>query len=433
MKNQAVSSTNHPSSLPKSDTLASRGADKEALESVILPASRAGTAFKVALEQFGIIDRDGDQRISREELKVGEHNTQSNSNLRSSAAALQVGLGQIELQVQDGVGISRADLEIAISKVKLPPTFVGDDDRLHYEKVQNPQQLGQFSLVGEAYQKKAEALEQSLASVYKQSALPDLKNIETLDITGRELNPSDLKCLREATNLKSITFADSHFSHNCSDAEIDLLLSRLEQIHVVNTDSVRINDQICRRLQGCDNLSNLKSLTLQNCVQGIPTDFLHTANNLNTLKVESKGVTDSSIEFIPGLRQLRALSLSNTQVSDVGLEQLSGLENLQTLNLKGTRVNGSGLSNLAGLPIRSIDLSETALYDANLHHLSGFKSLEKVNLHNFEGPKFPHIGSEGTKCILKIPNLREITVNGASVDTSALVGPNLKVFDVEIK
>ena len=142
-------------------------------------------------------------------------------------------------------------------------------------------------------EKKLDLSEKGLSNISDISALANLTNLQTLNLSGN--NISDISALRSLTNLQ--TLKTLHLSGN------------------------KISD-----------ISALANLT-----------------NLQTLDLSGNGISDiSALESLTNLKTLKTLHLSSNKISDISA--LANLTNLQTLYLSNNNISDvSLLGNLLGL------------------------------------------------------------------------------------
>ena len=94
--------------------------------------------------------------------------------------------------------------------------------------------------------------------------------------------------------------------------------------------------------------------------------------NVKVLDLRFTQVTDSSLEFIPGLAKLGELDLSFTTVTDRGVRHLGGITSLSRLSLRDTLITQASLPVLSTLTnLRSLNLSRNRLTDAEVNALQG--------------------------------------------------------------
>jgi internalin A len=80
--------------------------------------------------------------------------------------------------------------------------------------------------------------------------------------------------------------------------------------------------------------------------------------------LSGKGVTDTGLKELAGLKTLRMLNLNATKVTDLGLKELAALKNLRILDVGGTEVTDTGLKELTGLKnLQVLNLNVTKVSD----------------------------------------------------------------------
>ena len=105
--------------------------------------------------------------------------------------------------------------------------------------------------------------------------------------------------------------------------------------------------------------------------------------HLESLDMNSSGLTDAGLAKLDGLRDLKVLGLACTNITDAGLVHLKHFPRLRELTLAHTNVTDAGLSNLKSLTqLASLELSGQEITDAGFGSIKHLKGLR--NLHMFQ-------------------------------------------------
>jgi hypothetical protein len=129
------------------------------------------------------------------------------------------------------------------------------------------------------------------------------------------------------------------------------------------------------------NMSHLHSLSLN--YSPISDAFLeHVLSRLQQLRLlelKYTKITDSGLRHLQGLKQLQTLDLSNTNISDAGLRHLTNLKQIEDLNLNDTQITDKGLKYLAELPdLRFLHLEGIQLSDSGLDDIGKIEQLQQI-------------------------------------------------------
>lgn len=142
--------------------------------------------------------------------------------------------------------------------------------------------------------------------------LRHLKELEELDLTGAQLDPSDMRNIQRLFNLKYIKLTGS----NLTDDGL-YYLSNITGLSSLRLDRTNISDE------------------------GLV--YLESLRNLELLDLSETNVSDEGMLVLSRLNGITSLDLDNTLITDVGLRHLSSLSQLEFLDLSGTRVSIEGI------------------------------------------------------------------------------------------
>ncbi len=159
-----------------------------------------------------------------------------------------------------------------------------------------------------------------------------MPSLKSLDFTRCEIDDAGLTCLKDATQLKSMSFFSSRGLSDNGVARLQELKSlrlldlRNESFSATEPKAPRITDA---------GLKHLAGLT-----------------KLGYLNLQGQHITDDGLNHLSKMTNLETLSLSFAGITDEGLKRLEGLQKLRGLHLYGTRVTPKGIATLkAKLPM----------------------------------------------------------------------------------
>jgi len=128
----------------------------------------------------------------------------------------------------------------------------------------------------------------------------------------------------------------------------------------------------------------------------------------------AKGVRDSHLQRLAGLKELSHLYLGGATVTDSLMPQVAACDSLQVLDLRSTRVTGAGLKTLAGLPhLSQLYVPGLYLTDADLPKIAEVKNLTVLDL---SGNR--QITASGVAKLAPLTNLTYLWLSGTNVDDS---------------
>ena len=186
-------------------------------------------------------------------------------------------------------------------------------------------------------EKKLDLSEKGLSNISDISALANLTNLQTLNLSGNSI--SDISALGNLTNLQTLNWSYNKIIYIST-------LRNLTNLQTLNLSGNNISD--ISALRSLTNLQTLKTLHLSgNKISDISA--LANLTNLQTLDLSGNGISDiSALESLTNLKTLKTLHLSSNKISDISA--LANLTNLQTLYLSNNNISDvSLLGNLLGL------------------------------------------------------------------------------------
>lgn len=200
--------------------------------------------------------------------------------------------------------------------------------------------------------------------------LPKLKRL-TLGISGdTKTFAQDVRVLGTLSNLEEFDFGNWPISNEALETLSSL--PRLKKLSLVP----RLGgfDSDCRMLQ---KFPALKELHLSWDTKDDRLMTVAKIQNLKTLELESRLVTDAGIAALSELKELRKLKLSGClQITSNGVAALRALTKLESLDISETKVRNEGLAQLSALTeLRELDISSTKIGKQGLETLRFFKKL----------------------------------------------------------
>jgi hypothetical protein len=149
--------------------------------------------------------------------------------------------------------------------------------------------------------------------------LPDLPELEWLEISKSTLSNKGLKYLKKCTGLKRLF------------------------IHDINLKG--------EDLAWISSLTKLEALALQNTqIDGRFLKYLNSVETLKVLNLSGNRITDDDMMQIVRFRNLEVLSLANTQISGKGIRTLEGMARLNEFNIENCSVLDNDLSSFLTMP-----------------------------------------------------------------------------------
>ena len=297
-------------------------------------------------------------------------------------------------------------------------------------------------------EKKLDLSEKGLSNISDISALANLTNLQTLNLSGNSI--SDIGALANLTNLTELNLSGNKIISDIS------ALGNLTNLQTLNLSNNNISD-----IGALASLTNLQTLYLSNnnisdisALGGLTNltelDWSYNKNisigalanlpNLQTLDLSGNGII--SIGELGSLPNLQTLNLSSNNISDISalgnltnlqtlnwsynkiiyISTLRNLTNLQTLNLSGNNISDiSTLRNLTNL--QTLNLSGNNISDISaLRSLTNLQTLKTLHL---SGNKISDISA-----LANLTNLQTLDLSGNGIsDISALESlTNLKTL-----
>ena len=275
-------------------------------------------------------------------------------------------------------------------------------------------------------EKKLDLSEKGLSNISDISALANLTNLQTLNLSGNSI--SDIGALANLTNLTELNLSGNKIISDIS------ALGNLTNLQTLNLSNNNISD-----IGALASLTNLQTLYLSNnnisdisALGGLTNltelDWSYNKNisigalanlpNLQTLDLSGNGII--SIGELGSLPNLQTLNLSSNNISDISA--LGHLTNLQTLNWSYNKIIYiSTLRNLTNL--QTLNLSGNNISDISaLRSLTNLQTLKTLNL---SGNKISDISA-----LANLTNLQTLDLSGNGIsDISALESlTNLKTL-----
>ena len=288
-------------------------------------------------------------------------------------------------------------------------------------------------------EKKLDLSEKGLSNISDISALANLTNLQTLNLSGNSI--SDIGALANLTNLTELNLSGNKIISDIS------ALGNLTNLQTLNLSNNNISD-----IGALASLTNLQTLYLSNnnisdisALGGLTNltelDWSYNKNisigalanlpNLQTLDLSGNGII--SIGELGSLPNLQTLNLSYNNISDIsalrGLTNLTELDwsynknisigalanltNLQTLNLSGNNISDiSALANLTNLQtLKTLNLSGNNISDISA--LGNLTNLQTLNL------SYNNISDIGA--LRSLTNLQTLNLSGNNIsDISTL-------------
>ena len=270
-------------------------------------------------------------------------------------------------------------------------------------------------------EKKLDLSEKGLSNISDISALANLTNLQTLNLSGNSI--SDIGALANLTNLTEL-----NLSGNKIISDISALggLTNLTELDWSYNKNISIG--------ALANLPNLQTLDLSG--NGIISiGELGSLPNLQTLNLSSNNISDISalgnltnlqtlnwsynkiiyISTLRNLTNLQTLNLSGNNISDISaLRSLTNLQTLKTLHLSGNKISDiSALANLTNL--QTLDLSGNGISDISaLESLTNLKTLKTLHL---SSNKISDISA-----LANLTNLQTLYLSNNNISDVSLLG-----------
>jgi Leucine-rich repeat (LRR) protein len=261
--------------------------------------------------------------------------------------------------------------------------------------------------------------------------LASLTRLRYLNINGRPLKKGTLNWLNELKDLRWLKL-------NSDNARDDAVISGICTLKKLTYLWLDAADATQAKLKCLGNLAQLRGLVLYAPYRKANKEtlqFLSKLPELRSLKIrgnsamladggvghfaalqtlesldlDSDGITDQAMQTIVRLRQLRQLRLSFSSVSDAGVGALSGLPRLVQLDLSAAKVTGSGFSKFISARLVELDLSQTQLDSAGAQAVARLDSLRKLDL------TYVPVGDVALKHLASMPKVVELDLGQTKV------------------
>ena len=149
--------------------------------------------------------------------------------------------------------------------------------------------------------------------------LPDLPELEWLEISSSSLSERGLSHLKKCTAIKRL------------------------YIHDMNLKG--------EELSWISSLNQLEALALQNTqIDGRFLKHLGAENTLKVLNLSGNIISDGDMAEIARFKNLEVLSLANTQIGGTGIRELEGMARLNELNIENCSVFDNDLVSFMSMP-----------------------------------------------------------------------------------
>lgn len=204
------------------------------------------------------------------------------------------------------------------------------------------------------------------------------RRIEVPDVAD---DPQAVAALREAkvkldANLKGNIYAADGAESTIEDRDM-AHFQKLRQLATLDLSGRPITDAGLKSLDKSTAITELYLDKTKITDEGLA--LLDRFPNLEVLALSETAITDAGLAHVKGLKHLRVLNLSKTEVTDAGLAHLEKMVTLGVLALNGTEVTSAGLAHLRSLPdLRVLNLIDCPVDDDGLEHLSGLEELRML-------------------------------------------------------
>ncbi|XP_038700166.1 receptor-like protein 14 [Tripterygium wilfordii] len=234
-------------------------------------------------------------------------------------------------------------------------------------------------------------------------SLWQLRNLETLDLSGTKFNNSLLSSLRGLSSLKDLNLADNQLSGTIDMED----LSNLVNLKKLDLSKNEITGFVS--FKGDLELLDLSDNYVNNSVFFSLTEMSH----LKSLNLSGNQLTGSiHLKELAGLRNLEELRLDGNNIEEItGPEDRTILNKLKVLGLASLTTNGKStlLKSLGALStLKTIDLGGNILNETNTsRELFNLSTLEELFLdHSSLHKNFlqNHVGSSTSLKVLHLSN-----------------------------
>jgi internalin A len=213
--------------------------------------------------------------------------------------------------------------------------------------------------------------------------LPELNELESLDVSDDRINDTWMAGICDCRHLKKLVVADSHLITRAGLAHLSALLNLEDLVWLSADDAV---------MQSIAELKHLKKLV-----------------------ITSPKVTDVGMKVVAGFKELEVICLNTAAITNAGMQSLSKLGQLRHVRLTGTAIGDPGLQKLAQQQhIVSLELGYTKVSDSGLRSLGNWSALEGLSLLN------TNVGDEGLNSIAGLKKLRNLDLSSTKITDEGL-------------
>ena len=117
-------------------------------------------------------------------------------------------------------------------------------------------------------------------------------------------------------------------------------------------------------------------------------DLLSIRENIFSLKINNKELSDVNLGQIKTFENLEKLNLEQTAITDNGIRELVNLKNLQQLNLYGTEISDESIDALSSIKtLKVLYLWKTKISESGIEKLKKKLPNTKIEYGNFKFSK----------------------------------------------
>ena len=305
-----------------------------------------------------------------------------------------------------------------------------DDTGVDYSVLKNFSELRTLRLTGSAY------------NVQTLSFMPDMKQLEYLDVHGPNVTDSCLQHVSGATNLTSLdlsgtSVSDAGMPHLLPLTKLQVLdlsgtnitadglevISRLKALQYLDVRDVSLSVRGLEILNALPNISGTLDLSVATvaqpdfqALQGKPFKSVSlsghslmaselavfaTWKELEFLDLSHCGITGEDLNLSAN-RKLKDLRLNGALIMDSTLQAVELPDSLGSLTLSDTAVTGEDLTVLQPLKLWSLDLSRTSLSEKGVINAFALKPMTLILNGIRVAPQLTEIptGHDGIECIM---------------------------------
>ena len=236
-----------------------------------------------------------------------------------------------------------------------------------------------------------------------------MRNLEDIDLGGTQITDAGLKQLAALPRLSHLGLQNTRITDDGMSC-----LAGMKSLRSLDVGRTQLTDA------GLERLSSLKELMQLSLYGTQITDAgLSVTKDMRRLALLNlwgcKGITDTGLTNLKGMRNLEALYLDDTNVTDAGLQNLEGLYRLAYLGLGQTRIGDAGIAHLKGLvALQMLRLENSQVTDAGLASLTDLTQLRLLYLNSCR------ITDAAVACLKNMRSLQTIDLRGVSISNAAL-------------